>query len=495
MMELGPSIQDGTSKVRDLVQRAGGGGELAKVEPVVDEYMKKYGDEEPEAWGELAKFKKQEIYKDWIAAKRRDVDRVFDSFDDRDWKRIQMGQDISKILTDKGEDELAGSLAMSYQLQLPNIFTDWLQMHTDTWDKGSRPGNIPFVGDDAPEIEAVTKKAYKDFWNEMGPTGQRVLRLAPTPGIGGKNIDKMANFYGLARNQYDPEVNKSIDKYSTKQLRLLSNRPEVDAALKADIMKELAKRDTVEGLRPLYARNSPIPLAERKKELAQFRKEGGYVPRGNREKMDQPPSWDQSWKKSVEENKYDKFVRTFKAAGAVEDAKDINYKKPEVSYNSVTGDIQLRSYVVPEAGKSHKVDLGVRSDGYVDWKVDYSYDKGSTGASQMDSSTRREIANKARQSWDVVLRALPPGTVLSTSAYTGDDSGESRVRAYKTMGFGDPKEGETGRKQYGIVTKLGFKPLDPDSDEAFESDEQFLFDYSEGEEEDIIKAFEIVLFG
>lgn len=67
-----------------------------------------------------------------------------------------------------------------------------------------------------------------------------------------------------------------------------------------------------------------------------------------------------------------------------------------------------------------------------------------------------EVANAVRRTFEALVKALPDGAVLETSAWTEDGHGKNRVRAYEKMGFsppertkyGQPVEGQPGDPQF-----------------------------------------------
>lgn len=102
--------------------------------------------------------------------------------------------------------------------------------------------------------------------------------------------------------------------------------------------------------------------------------------------------------------------------------------------------------------------LTVDDEGTVAWYVNDSVDKNKN--SGIPAQEKRQMAIAARKSWDILLRSFDEGEILTTTAYTGDGFGESRVKAYKAMGFGEPEDGEAGESQYAKVTRWGLFPLD-----------------------------------
>lgn len=63
----------------------------------------------------------------------------------------------------------------------------------------------------------------------------------------------------------------------------------------------------------------------------------------------------------------------------------------------------------------------------------------SVDANVKTRKAQMEAASVARQHYDAVVQALPPGAVLHTQAYNRDGKGEARQRIYERMGFSSAK--------------------------------------------------------
>ena len=68
-----------------------------------------------------------------------------------------------------------------------------------------------------------------------------------------------------------------------------------------------------------------------------------------------------------------------------------------------------------------------------------------------------KVANQVRQMFDATVRSAPEGTVMNTIAYSGDDKGAVRERAYQKLGFGKPDSKNT---MYGVVRNGRVVPSD-----------------------------------
>lgn len=115
--------------------------------------------------------------------------------------------------------------------------------------------------------------------------------------------------------------------------------------------------------------------------------------------------------------------------------------------------VSAMGYIVTEiktkSGHTVRTSFG-RGD--YNFEVNGKYDAGSV----TDRREQIEVANTVRRTYEALIRSLPDKAVISTSAWTLDGRGESRMRAYEKMGFSKPTrmenskvvEGEPGDKQY-----------------------------------------------
>jgi len=79
------------------------------------------------------------------------------------------------------------------------------------------------------------------------------------------------------------------------------------------------------------------------------------------------------------------------------------------------------------------------------FKVNDSFNAGSV----TDRVAQVRVANTVRGQYDALVKSLPTGHIMKTSAWTGDGKGAMRQRAYEKMGFskGTPGDNITAVKQ------------------------------------------------
>ena len=78
----------------------------------------------------------------------------------------------------------------------------------------------------------------------------------------------------------------------------------------------------------------------------------------------------------------------------------------------------------------------------------YSVNGGYKSGTVQSRQEQVKVANQVRQMFDATVRSAPEGTVMNTSAYSGDGKGAMRERAYQRLGFGKPDSKNT---MYGVV--------------------------------------------
>lgn len=123
-------------------------------------------------------------------------------------------------------------------------------------------------------------------------------------------------------------------------------------------------------------------------------------------------------------------------------ASDLKNELPrnvKTSIDPENGAIVMKSKV----GKNNIEAVYSPSTGW-NYQVNGGYKTGSVQSRQ----DQVRVANQVRQMFDATVRASPEGTVINTSAYSGDGKGAMRERAYKKLGFGKPDSKNT---MYGVV--------------------------------------------
>lgn len=73
------------------------------------------------------------------------------------------------------------------------------------------------------------------------------------------------------------------------------------------------------------------------------------------------------------------------------------------------------------------------------FKVNDSFNAGSV----TDRVAQVRVANTVRSQYDALVKSLPTGHIMKTSAWTEDGKGEMRQRAYEKMGFSKDTPGKT----------------------------------------------------
>lgn len=73
------------------------------------------------------------------------------------------------------------------------------------------------------------------------------------------------------------------------------------------------------------------------------------------------------------------------------------------------------------------------------FKVNDSFNAGSV----TDRAAQIQVASQVRSQYDALVKSLPVGHVVKTSAWTDDGKGEMRQRAYEKMGFSKGTPGNT----------------------------------------------------
>jgi hypothetical protein len=279
---------------------------------------------------------------------------------------------------------------------------------------------------------------------------------------------------------------------------MLSNRPELDPRQKRELMKELARREEEDRVRKM-------------------KQGGGYAPAKESGKIyKQKDLW---WEDEEINKQKDIFEKRFPTANLEEVAvggKLLKYgaslsgkteNKPKLEYYNPENNPQGVFKLVSKVGK-HVTVLEVDTGQRINWYVNGSVDKNGVG--EITPQEKRQIAVVARKNWDLLVKAYPSGTIFQTSAYAGDGSGPSRVKAYRAMGFGKP-DSDYGDFQYAQVSRYGVIPMNPQREKSekmpvirwynqagqyIPREEDYEEDYSEKNDDlKIEKAIEIILFG
>jgi hypothetical protein len=100
----------------------------------------------------------------------------------------------------------------------------------------------------------------------------------------------------------------------------------------------------------------------------------------------------------------------------------LKFKQLIDDFNEVSLDIQMTT------GKKPKV---------VSFAVNDEFDFGQID----DPRDRVKAAFAVRRMFKILTKILPPGALLSCSAYDGDGRGKERLRAYKKIGFSEQADG------------------------------------------------------
>ena len=284
----------------------------------------------------------------------------------------------------------------------------------------------------------------------------------------------------------------------TKQLQTLANRSELDAKQKAAVVRELSTRKKTE-LRPISERGRSKSLAEQedenkklKEESEKLKAKGGYSPK-DRTDGSEPPKllnstdlgsvsvkWleDEGGFTRSEARSVQYLLFKFEKAGAEPYGGGKEKPGVQVSKEGIS--------IYTNTGKNNS-ELFVNRAGKVEWTVNGDVDRGNNR--NLTPKEKRQMATNARKSWDILLKGLDKGTVLSTNAYVGDDGGKSRAKAYESMGFSKPRSNVPGNTQTGKVTELGFVPVGSNRNTK-KSD-----NYTEFAEPPQDKVFITILFG
>jgi hypothetical protein len=284
----------------------------------------------------------------------------------------------------------------------------------------------------------------------------------------------------------------------TRQLKTLANRPELDAKQKAAVVKELSTRKKAE-LRPVSERGRTKSLAEQeaenkklKEESEKLKAKGGYAPKDRTDGAEPPKLLNSTdlgsvgvkWLEEKEgftrsEARYvQHLLFKFEKAGAEPYGGGKEKPGVQVSKKGIS--------IYTNTGKNNS-ELFVNRAGKVEWSVNGQIDREYNN--NRTSKEKLQMVTNARKSWDILLKGLDKGTVLSTNAYNGDDGGGSRVKAYEAMGFSKPRNNVPGNTQTGKVTELGFVPVGSNRNTK-KSD-----NYTEFAEPPQDKVFITILFG
>ena len=244
---------------------------------------------------------------------------------------------------------------------------------------------------------------------------------------------------------------------TTDQLQELSKRSELGIRQKGAISQELKLRKDASDDYDKFGNQDRTKAAQKSIDEHYIKKDGGYVPRPEKQmKVEGEDSY--RGKDSLKENiqfQRDLGAPNDKAAmqnlihgdklmsnGANKNKQDIMWGEGEVSLNKMIGGNHVQLY---------------NRTGTIGWKVNGSYD-----TQKIPPSTKRQIATETRKMYETMVRSSSNNTPLTTSAYQGDGRGESRVKAYKTMGFSKPD------RQGGQYSKVVFGNVIPVSRSEYE---------------------------
>lgn len=118
------------------------------------------------------------------------------------------------------------------------------------------------------------------------------------------------------------------------------------------------------------------------------------------------------------------------------------------------------------------------------FKINDSQDAGSV----TDRRAQIDAAFTVRRIFKTLIKAIPEGSVIKVSAYTGDGKGEGRTNAYVAIGFSRPRKSQGNM----FSIKMPDGSIKPSTEKAYraqkESDEIYMSffsesDSSEGDEE------------
>lgn len=256
---------------------------------------------------------------------------------------------------------------------------------------------------------------------------------------------------------------KSLSSISDKQLQDLSNRPEIPADQKKQLMAEIDKRKSGI-LRPISERNnekSPNELkAEAEKDKAdrdKLRAQGGYAPKGGRSNTSKDEEMNILYlEETLNLNRMDALKVKVVADKMIANGASLGDDRSKPKLDVTEQGIALRTRT-----KSNKAfsELYINRDGTVGWTVNNNYLRDGVSRTGLSRKDKLEIATASKQSWDIMVKSLPAGTLLNTTAATADGAGSNRVKAYQTMGFSKPYRNKPGNEQLAIITKTGVKPI------------------------------------
>lgn len=83
----------------------------------------------------------------------------------------------------------------------------------------------------------------------------------------------------------------------------------------------------------------------------------------------------------------------------------------------------------------HKIETDFSQGSGFNYRVNGGHDVGTV----KDRKQQLRIAMAVRSQYDALVKSLPEGTVIKTSAYDDDGKGDARQKAYERIGFGAPE--------------------------------------------------------
>jgi hypothetical protein len=155
----------------------------------------------------------------------------------------------------------------------------------------------------------------------------------------------------------------------------------------------------------------------------------------------------------------------------------------KASVDEETGEMVLTQKV----GR-HTIETRFNQNEGFNYRVNDSYNIGTV----KNRKEQLRVTMAVRGQYDALVRSLPEGTVIMTSAYNGDGAGAARQRAYERIGFGKPEDFDkmfAMKKGGKMVPATGQQHADSMSNPGAV---WFAESGEEGEKEDIKAWFQIV---
>ena len=253
-----------------------------------------------------------------------------------------------------------------------------------------------------------------------------------------------------------PKSKKPIDTgrmrtMTDKQLAQLAKREELDLSQKAAIANELKARKQASDDYDKSGMTARTEKAEKDRENFYVKKDGGFVPRAEkqmaigdesytgsdilRENLDfQKNAFGQLSDKQAMAN-LEHGNRLLKN-GALKNEFDIFWENGGISLNKMIDGNWVQM---------------TNTDGTIGWTVNKKY-----MLTDQPRKTRLKIALESRKMWETFTRSATDGSVLNTSAAFGDGRGASRTKAYQEMGFSKPRS--QGADMYAKISKGNVVP-------------------------------------